>query len=74
MSSQERREISRSESPDPSSHATNVYDTEMEGGWLGEDDDYETTTNEASEFFDPNEEAEDAFHGFLSEPAALGDS
>lgn len=72
MSSEERPETSRSESPDPSSHAINVYDTEMEGEWLGEDNDFEPTTDEDSEFFDPNEEAEDAFYGSLSEYAGLG--
>ncbi|KAL8763863.1 MAG: hypothetical protein Q9184_000459 [Pyrenodesmia sp. 2 TL-2023] len=72
MSSEERSEIIRSESPDPSSHAINVYDTEMEGEWPCEDNDLEPTTDEDSEFFDPNEEAEEAFHGSLSELAGLG--
>lgn len=74
MSSVERPETSRSEFPDPSSHATNVNDTEMGSEWPGEDNDFEPTTDEDSEFFDPNEEAEEAFHGSLSEHVGLGGS
>lgn len=70
MSSEDRPEASRSESPDPSSHATNIYDTaEAEGEWFDEEDetdmDFEPTTDDSEglEFFDPTEDAEDAFHG-----------
>lgn len=55
MSSDERASGGRSESPDPSSHATNIYDTtEAESEWLDED---------GSEYFDPTEDFEDAFEG-----------
>lgn len=65
--------IERSESPDPSSHPTNIYDTENpESEWVDDVDDddmdFEPTTDESEdiEFFDPNEEDEDAeFHGTI---------
>ncbi|KAI4206775.1 MAG: hypothetical protein LQ348_000843 [Seirophora lacunosa] len=53
MSSGERASGGGSDSPDPSSHATNIYDTtEAESEWLDED---------GSEYFDPTEDFEDAF-------------
>ena len=63
-------DIPRSDSPDPFSHAANVYDAAgAEGEWLGEtendDDTFEPTTDESesTEFFDPSEDVEADFHG-----------
>lgn len=63
-------ETIRGDSPDPSSHAANIYDAEgAEGEWLDETDDdddmYEPTTDESedAEFFDPSEDVEADFHG-----------
>ena len=61
----------RSESPNPSSHTANVYDTEGEG--LDEDDnnddmDFEPTTDDSedTEFFDPLENPDTEFQGMDS--------
>ena len=65
----------RVDSPDPSAHALNVYDTEAtESEWVDEVDDddmnFEPTTDESEEmeFFDPAEEDEEEveFHGTSS--------
>lgn len=60
----------RIESPDPASHAVNIYDTSgTEGEWFDETDDddmdFEPTTDESedAEFFDPAEDPEAVFHG-----------
>ena len=60
-------------SPDPNSHALNVYDASVAGGeWLDEDDDddmdFEPATDESedTEFFDPSEEIETDFHGMFA--------
>lgn len=60
----------RGDSPDPSSHAANIYDASgVEGEWLDEteddDDIFEPTTDESedAEFFDPSEDVEAVFHG-----------
>ena len=72
MSSTQGTSTSRSESPDPSSHAVNMYDiAEAENEWVDEDDDmdYEPTTDESedNDFFDPAEEDVEAeFHGKYS--------
>ena len=70
MSSGEPTSDIRSESPDPSSHATNIYDAaEGEGDWVDDEDDddmdFEPTTDNSEdvEFFDPAEDAEADFHG-----------
>lgn len=70
MSSGDLASTGRSESPDPSSHATNIYDTaEAESEWLDEEDDddmdFQPTTDDSedAEFFDPAEDAEAEFHG-----------
>ncbi|KAL9600624.1 MAG: hypothetical protein Q9219_003057 [cf. Caloplaca sp. 3 TL-2023] len=72
MSSDERNRNSRSASPDPSSHAVNIYDAADEGGeWLDEADDddmdFEPTTDDSedAEFFDPREDSEAQFHAEL---------
>ncbi|KAL9599967.1 MAG: hypothetical protein Q9179_003384 [Wetmoreana sp. 5 TL-2023] len=72
MSSAGSTTVARSESPDPSSHATNIYDTEdAQGEWLDEEDDeddddmdYEAATddNEEIEFYDTTDEVESEFH------------
>ncbi|KAL8889938.1 MAG: hypothetical protein Q9215_002863 [Flavoplaca cf. flavocitrina] len=69
MSSDERRAGVQNGSPDPSSHATNIYDTEDAGGesFDEEDDDamdFEPLTDESedAEFFDPTDEADAEFH------------
>lgn len=73
---------SHPESPDPSSHAANVYDTVAnESDWVDEVDDddmdFEPPTNESedTEFFDPAEEEEEEedteFHGACSQLALL---
>ena len=60
------------DSPDPSSHAVNMYDASgAEGEWLDEteddDDMFEPTTDESedAEFFDPFEDDEAEFHGMV---------
>lgn len=70
MSSREPSEVTRVESPDPSSHATNIYDAENgQDEWLDEEDDDDmdfepaTDDSEAVEFFDPAEADESDFHG-----------
>ncbi|KAK3172491.1 hypothetical protein OEA41_005813 [Lepraria neglecta] len=62
-------EPGRGESPDPASHAANIYDTTgTEGEWEDERDDddmdFEPTTDESedAEFFDPTEDVEADFH------------
>ena len=72
MASSNPSETIRSESPDPSSHAANIYDAEgAEGEWLDETDDdddmFEPTTDESEdvEFFDPSEDVEADFHGMV---------
>ncbi|KAL8733635.1 MAG: hypothetical protein Q9166_002045 [cf. Caloplaca sp. 2 TL-2023] len=74
MSSHEHTGTIRSESPDPSSHATNIYDTEEAGGESvdEEDDDdmdFEPMTDDSEdvEFFDPTDEVEAEFHGAESD-------
>ncbi|KAL8699906.1 MAG: hypothetical protein Q9224_001210 [Gallowayella concinna] len=69
MSSQEPTGTNQRESPDPSSHATNIYDTEEAGDEsldeVDDDDmDFEPMTDgsEEVEFFDPTDEAEAEFH------------
>ncbi|KAL8953986.1 MAG: hypothetical protein Q9222_000196 [Ikaeria aurantiellina] len=69
MSLSDNHNTPRNGSPDPSSHATNIYDTEdAEGEWLDEVDDddmdFEPTTDDSEdlEFFDPAEDAEAEFH------------
>ena len=64
----------RSESPDPSSHAVNIYDmADTESEWIDGDDDmdFEPTTDDSedNEFFDPSEEDVEAeFHGTFYGP------
>lgn len=72
MATSHPSEIIRGESPDPSSHAANIYDASgAEGEWLDEteddDDTFEPTTDESedAEFFDPSEDVEADFHGTL---------
>ncbi len=72
MASSHPSETVRSDSPDPSSHAANVYDASgAEGEWLDEteddDDMFEPTTDESEddEFFDPSEDVEADFHGMV---------
>ncbi|KAI4259515.1 MAG: hypothetical protein LQ352_000702 [Teloschistes flavicans] len=62
-------ETTRAQSPDPSSHATNIYDIENgQDEWLDEEDDDDmdfepaTDESEAMEFFDPAEAEESEFH------------
>ena len=73
MATSQNPEITRSESPDPSSHATNIYDaTGTEGEWLDETDDddmdFEPSIDESedAEFFDPTEDVEADFHGITT--------
>ena len=67
MSTQASGNTHRGSSPDPASHALNIYDDEAE--WEDQDDDmdYEQSTDHDDseiEFFEPNEEDEDGeFHG-----------
>jgi len=70
MATPEMPQASRTQSPDPGSHAANVYDgSGTEGEWQDETDDddmdFEPTTdeNEDPEFFDPIEDLEADFHG-----------
>lgn len=74
MASVQEDGTDRIESPDPSSHAVNIYDTvDTESEWVdedGDDDDmdFEPTTDdsEENEFFDSNEEGVEAeFYGIL---------
>ena len=65
-------ETVRGDSPDPSSHAANIYDAAgAEGEWLDETDDdddmFEPTTDESedAEFYDPSEDVEADFHGMV---------
>ena len=60
----------RATSPDPASHARNLYDDPSgEGDWFDEEDDDDmdfqvaTDVSEDNEFFDPSEETESEFHG-----------
>lgn len=58
-----------SESPDPASHASNIYDNE--GDWVDEENDddmdFEPTTedDEQIEYFEATEDEENEFHGML---------
>lgn len=73
MATSHSSEITRGDSPDPSSHTANIYDTSgAEGEWLDEldetdddDDIFEPITDESedAEFFDPSEDVEADFHG-----------
>lgn len=70
MATSNPSETPRGDSPDPSSHAANIYDASgAEGEWLDEteddDDIFEPTTDESedAEFFDPSEDVEADFHG-----------
>lgn len=70
MATSQPLESDRSESPDPASHAVNIYDASgIEGEWLDETDDddmdFEPATDESedAEFFDPTEDPEADFHG-----------
>ncbi len=70
MATSDGPEATRRESPDPASHAANIYDASgTEGEWQDETDyddmDFEPTTDEsdAAEFFDPTEDPEADFHG-----------
>ena len=72
MASPQDSQLARSESPDPASHASNIYDTSgTEGEWEEETDDddmdFEPSTDESeeAEFFDPSEDPEAEFHGSL---------
>jgi len=72
MAPSQPSEAGRSESPDPASHAANIYDAAShEGEWETDDTDddmYEPTTHESedAEFFDPAEDVEADFHGMAS--------
>ena len=73
MATSHLSETIRGDSPDPSSHAANIYDASgSEGEWLDEteddDDIFEPTTDESedAEFFDPSEDVEADFHGMCS--------
>ena len=71
----------RNESPDPSSHAANIYDAVgTESQWLDEPDDddddddmFEPTTDDSedAEFFDPSEDVEADFHGMVPSDSCL---
>lgn len=70
MSSDERTAAVHNDSPDPSSHATNIYDIEDAGGesFDEEDDDdmdFEPMADDSEDldFFDTTDEAEAEFHG-----------
>ena len=72
MATSHSAEAVRDDSPDPSSHAENIYDVAgPEGEWLDEIDDdddmFEPATDESedAEFFDPSEDVEAGFHGKL---------
>ncbi|KAL8863475.1 MAG: hypothetical protein Q9178_000156 [Gyalolechia marmorata] len=77
MSSDERNAAIRSDSPDPSSHSTNIYDLEDVGGesFDEEDDDdmdFEPMTDDSEdvEFFDPIDETEAEFLGMRTSEGA----
>ena len=71
MATSNQHQNVRNDSPDPTSHAANIYDASgAEGDWLDETDDddddiFEPTTDESedAEFFDPTEDVEADFHG-----------
>ena len=70
MATSSASEAIRNESPDPASHAPNIYDTASnEEAWLDETDDddmdFEPTADESEdvEFYDPTEDTEAEFHG-----------
>lgn len=72
MATSHSSETARGDSPDPSSHAANIYDVSgVEGEWLDEteddDDIFEPTTDESedAEFFDPSEDVDADFHGIV---------
>lgn len=71
MPSVQENGTGRMESPDPSSHAINIYDiADTESEWVDDDDDmdFEPTTDDSedNEFFDSNEEDVEAeFHGMF---------
>ena len=72
MSTSHPSQLVRDDSPDPSTHAANIYDPSgAEGEWLDEteddDDMFEPTTDESenAEFFDPSEDVEADFHGTI---------
>lgn len=77
MSSDERNAAIRSDSPDPSSHSTNIYDLEDVGGeFFDEEDDddmdFEPVTDDSEdvEFFDPIDETEAEFLGMQTSEGA----
>ena len=71
MAASNQHQTVRNDSPDPTSHAANIYDASgAEADWLDEtedddDDIFEPTTDESedAEFFDPTEDVEADFHG-----------
>lgn len=68
MATPGRIEASRTESPDPASHAANIYDasvTEWQDETDDDDMDFEPSTDESEDagFFDPSEDPEAEFHG-----------
>ena len=64
MATSHQSEASHGESPDPSSHAANVYDASGAGSeWLDEMEDDDDILSENTEFFDPSEDVEAEFHG-----------
>ena len=78
MGPSESLHTGRSESPDPASHAANVYDVPSnEGDWEDETDnddiDFEPTTDESedAEFFDPTEDVEADFYGMFRVPKTV---
>ena len=73
MPSPQGSQPTRSDSPDPASHASNIYDASgTEGEWEEETDDddmdFEPSADESedAEFFDPSEDPEAEFHGSLA--------
>ncbi|KAK4692550.1 hypothetical protein P7C71_g4678, partial [Lecanoromycetidae sp. Uapishka_2] len=70
MATSQSSEVNRSESPDPASHAANIYDAANDEVASEDDDDnYEPMTDEPTtdesedaEFFDPTEDVEADFH------------
>lgn len=75
MATPQPSEVGRRESPDPASHATNIYDASNNETASEDDDendiddmDFEPTTDESedAEFFDPTEDVEADFHGMAS--------
>ena len=66
MSASPFQSTDRSESPDPASHATNLYD--IEADWVDENDDdmdFEPTTEggEDIEYFEATEDDDNEYHG-----------